>query len=295
MALRTILVGVDGSDAAAGALSWAARVASAAGAEVVAATAWTPSQAEVSPEVRAELAAPTRQALEGPWSAPARAAGARTRTLLLYDDPDGLLAAADREAADLIVVGPRGVGGFAALHLGSVAHHLARHTTRPLAIVPAGSAGHHPCRMVVGADGSSEAAAAIAWCAEVAPVLRASVTAVLACDPEPAWEHRPWLPWRDDVDRDTVVESARRSLEKWTQPVRDAGVTVDPVVVDATHPVEALSATARQRAADVLVVGTHGLGGFSAMRLGGVAVQLVHHVHLPVVMVPPPAQTGTAP
>ena len=290
MTLQRILVGVDGSDAAAGALRWAADLAVATGAELLATTAWRPTQAEASPEIRAELAAGARRALEGPWSEPARAAGARTRTLFLDDDIDGLLAAAEREAADLVAVGPRGVGGFAALHIGSVAHHLARHTDRPLAIVPAHRGHDHVQRIVVGADGSSGAAAAIAWCAENAPALGASVIGVLACDPGPAWQHRP----RADVDHDAVVEAAGESLENWTRPIRDAGVPLEPVVVDATHPVDALSLTAQERDADLLVVGTHGVGGFSGMRLGGVTVQLVHHMHLPVVMVPPAHEDETS-
>ena len=48
----------------------------------------------------------------------------------------GLLNAARDEDADLVVVGRRGLGGFAELLLGSTSHQLSQHLGRPLLIVP---------------------------------------------------------------------------------------------------------------------------------------------------------------
>jgi nucleotide-binding universal stress UspA family protein len=78
----------------------------------------------------------------------------------------------------------------------------------------------------------------------------------------------------------------------WVEPLRDRGVAVSTVIVEDIHPVAAIANTAMQRSAQLIVVGTHGLGGFSKMRLGGVAVQLVHHLGLPVVLVPPATTEG---
>jgi nucleotide-binding universal stress UspA family protein len=82
--------------------------------------------------------------LEGEWTEELRAAGVAVRCRL----EDGgavtaLLRAAEEEAADLIVVGSRGAGGFSDLHLGSTSHHLgstshqvALYADRPVTIVP---------------------------------------------------------------------------------------------------------------------------------------------------------------
>jgi nucleotide-binding universal stress UspA family protein len=48
----------------------------------------------------------------------------------------GILDAAHDEDADLIVLGTRGVTGLRRLLLGSVAHDVAQHAHRPIAIVP---------------------------------------------------------------------------------------------------------------------------------------------------------------
>jgi nucleotide-binding universal stress UspA family protein len=47
-----------------------------------------------------------------------------------------ILAAADDEDADLIVLGSRGLTGLQRLLLGSVAHAVGQHAHRPVAIVP---------------------------------------------------------------------------------------------------------------------------------------------------------------
>ncbi|HEY9558376.1 MAG TPA: universal stress protein, partial [Acidimicrobiales bacterium] len=178
--MKRVLVGVDGSDAADAALGWGGRLAHAVGAEVVVASVFGPVQAEVSPEKYEELKDEAGRRLAVEWSGPLAGSGVPHRPLLLTGPPDALLEAAEQEDAYLVVVGPRGHGGFARLHIGSVAHHLAHHTTRPLAIVPAPGALDGFDRIVVGVDGSDGSTQAVRWCAEVARATGAEVVAVYA-------------------------------------------------------------------------------------------------------------------
>lgn len=284
--MRKLVVGVDGSSRAAAALGWAARFAVRTQAELLVVFAWQRRQAEGTQHDFAERRAAAQQLLDGEWSDPARAAGIiRPHTRQLEGSPEKLLEIADDEEADLVVVGNRGAGGFAALHIGSVAHHLAHHTSRPLAIVPESTARESIETIVVGVDGSPGSAAAIQWCASVAPALGARVVAVLAFE--------PFVEWVPESDPKSWRRVAEWEMAVWIEPLRDQRVPTDTAIVEDVHPVAAIADTAAKRSAQLIVVGTHGLGGFTKMRLGGVAVQLVHHLGLPVVLVPPTATEDT--
>lgn len=277
-ALTSLLVGVDGSAPAAAALGWAGRLAARVGAEVVVANVFEAGQAEVSPDDYEALMADARAQLDGEWSAPLDGVGVRHRSLQLLGAPDSLLTAAASEHADLLVVGTRGAGRFAGLHLGSLAHHLAHHTTGPLAIVPIAGANEVIDRIVVGVDGSPGSVSAVTWCADVAAAANAEVIAVCAVDAEGGRTR--------DGQRFRQIAEAAISNE-WVEPLRLAEVTVHTRIVEHDHTVAALADAATDERAGLLVVGTKGLNEFMDFRLGHVPLQLVHHTHLPVVLVPP--------
>jgi nucleotide-binding universal stress UspA family protein len=272
--LKRVVVGVDGSQAGSAALGWAGRLAQRVGAEVVVAHAFEPDESELPPGRYDELRAEAECRLVAEWSAPLRSCDVSYRRLLLTGPPDRLLDAADHLDADLLVVGPRGHGGFAALHVGSVAHHLAHYARQPLAIVPAPTAALPLDRIVIGVDGSAGSMAAVRWCARLAAGLDAEVAAVCALERHAALAER------------AVAVCEEKLRDAWTAPLHDAGVKVHPIVREETHPVAALSAVVRDENAGLVVVGVRGLGGFLAMRLGRLPLQLVHQTQLPVVIVP---------
>src|ERR1041385_9257980 len=148
--VKRMLVGVDGSAASLDALRWAVLLAGAADSEVTAVNAFAPHTSELSPDYAEVLRVEAERRLAA-WGAAGTGGGAGG-SLLVEGDPNALLDAAATDA-DLLVVGTRGAGGFAHLHLGSVAHHLAHQTEVPLAIIPTSAAGHGVKRIVVGVDG----------------------------------------------------------------------------------------------------------------------------------------------
>jgi nucleotide-binding universal stress UspA family protein len=279
--LKRILVGVDGSAAAAAALGWAGTLARTVGADVLVATVFEPDQAEVSPERYEELTRKAAQRLGAEWSEPLRDLGVTNRPLLLTGSADALLEAAEDENVDLVVVGPRGHGSLAHLHVGSLAHHLAHHTTRPLAIVPAPGAKAVFDRIVVGVDGSEGSAHAVRWCIDLARATDAEVIAVYACE--------PLVEWVLGSDPRGPRRAAERMLEDdWVTPLRKAGISVRTRLLDNIIPVAALAGVVADEGAGLAVVGARGIGGFLGLRLGRVPIQLVHHTQMPVVVVPPP-------
>lgn len=261
--MQRVMVGVDGSPGSRAALDWARVVAEGAEAELVA--------AQVGPSGDdAELGLIA-------WCS--EEATPVDRALVVDGDPaDALLRAATGEQADLLVVGTRGSGGFAGLHLGSVAHHLAHHSTVPLAIVPEGSPPGPVDHLVLGVDGSDGSLAAARFCAELAPVLGIGVTAVFA--------EEPFLEWVPSSDPTSWHRSADAKVREWTEPLAAAGVTVDLLIDRDIHPVAALERALHEHPGSTAIVGTRGAGGFARLRLGRVPTQLIHHSAGPVIVVP---------
>jgi nucleotide-binding universal stress UspA family protein len=272
--VRRIMVGVDGSAASLDALRWAVRLAETAGGEVTAVNAFTPIETGISEKRFKVLRGEAEQRLAG-WCAAATSPGT-VDSLLVDGDPDALLTAA--QDADLLVVGTRGAGGFAHLHLGSVAHHLAHHTLVPLAIIPTSAAGHPVKRIVVGVDGSAGSAAAVAFCATLAPRLTATVVAVYA--------NEPIVEWVPETDPRSWRRSAEAEVRRWVAPIENSGVPVAVQVDRDIHPIAALCRAIEAEPDTLAVVGTRGLGGITGLRLGRIPIQLVHHTGAAVVMVP---------
>ena len=142
--VKTILVGVDGSENSAHALEWTIALGRKLQAEVVAAYVYPPPSpyeyadggfvpVELDPAWRAEI----RGLFEGEWTAALRASGLKQRTLIGEGRPASVLAQlAEDVDAGLVVVGKRGRGGFAELLLGSVSHELTLHCKRPVVVLP---------------------------------------------------------------------------------------------------------------------------------------------------------------
>lgn len=75
------------------------------------------------------------------------------------------------------------------------------------------------------------------------------------------------------------MESARKAIE--TQGV----TTVTGEIKELHDPAEAIAQTVKARAPDLVVMATHGRGGFSRMILGSVTERILRNVHYPVLAV----------
>lgn len=139
MKLERIIVAVDGSANSVAAVDWAAGLAQATGAEVVAVHALgllerVDDDAKVPTQSHREE---IRHQLETTWCEPLARAGVAHRPLLRDGSPVSVvLEVADEVEADVVVVGSRGLGGYPELLLGSTSTQIAQHSVRPVVIVP---------------------------------------------------------------------------------------------------------------------------------------------------------------
>jgi len=137
-----IVIGTDGSVYSHRALDWCAEFAARLGAEVVVVHALEmPVYTGAFGYVAAPYTLDDREAMHDlvveKWCDPlARAQVPFEARLIDGAAVPALLNTARDEDADLVVVGRRGLGGFAELLLGSTSHQLSQHLGRPLLIVP---------------------------------------------------------------------------------------------------------------------------------------------------------------
>ena len=136
-----IVAGVDGSDSSKQALRWAVRQAELTGGVVLAVTAWDYPQFHGAlgwlPPTRSDEAALESRAREDLTRVVEETVGPQppveVRTEAQYGTAASVLLRAAREAS-LLVVGSRGLGGFAGLLPGSVAQHCAQHADCPVVV-----------------------------------------------------------------------------------------------------------------------------------------------------------------
>jgi nucleotide-binding universal stress UspA family protein len=135
-------------------------------------------------------------------------------------------------------------------------------------------------RIVVGIDGSESADDALRWAVGQAKLTGATVEAVYAWDPGAivSLGMPPFLDWAQlrDTAETRPKELVRRVLGD-ERPVR----IVTKMVTG--NPAEALVDSSAH--ADLLVVGSRGLGGLKGMLLGSVGHHCAAHSHCPVVIV----------
>ena len=141
--MQRIVVGIDGSQGARRALEWAVGEAKLRDAHLVVVHAWLEPAAVavgsvitaggVEPELFEETAGRTVADVLGAIDTAGLAQGIESHVVAGAPARALLDMAKD---ADMVVVGSRGLGGFAGLLLGSVSQQVAHHATCPVVIIP---------------------------------------------------------------------------------------------------------------------------------------------------------------
>ncbi|MCK2217326.1 universal stress protein [Actinomadura sp. ATCC 31491] len=192
-------------------------------------------------------------------------------------DIEGAPAAVLREQAEHaseVVVGSRGLGGFAGTLLGSVSAHVAGQAPCPVVVVR-GERRPRQGRIVVGVDDSPACEPALAYAFRQADLRGSKLRVVHAFAPEIA---------RDlDEVRANQHRAVQRRLEAFRRGYPDVEVSED---IKFASPVEALTEASAE--ADLVVVGSHGRGPLGAALLGSVSRGVLHHARCTVAVVRAP-------
>jgi nucleotide-binding universal stress UspA family protein len=187
----------------------------------------------------------------------------------------------------MIVVGSRGHGAFRRGLLGSVSTALVHHAHCPVAVIHDAPLPHRDAPVVLGVDGSpvSDRATGIAFeeaarrGVELIAVHAWSDTTLIAAH---AWGDGGLLA---ESATDWTATSARAEamlaerIASWQSDY--PGVAVRRVVV-CDRPAHFLAEESEN--AQLLIVGSHGRGGFAGMLLGSVSTKLAHTVRVPLIV-----------
>jgi nucleotide-binding universal stress UspA family protein len=202
-----------------------------------------------------------------------------------------LLTAADAVDAAVLVIGSGGQGAVKSALLGSVSSGLLHHANRPVLVVPPSANASPTGPVLVGFDGSDPSRAAIR-AARLLSVHEVVIETV-------------WLPYsgvaaggaagvplgvisRGVEELDSSIRTrAEQTAHEGVSLAVAAGLNARAETIQASGPVWCtLRASAEAHESPVIVIGSRGRGAVAGAVLGSTSAALVHHAHLPILVVP---------
>lgn len=194
---------------------------------------------------------------------------------------------AERWGADLIVVGNRGHGALHSLILGSTSAEVVDHASCPV-LVARHSAVH---RQVVGVDRSEGAQRAVATLSAWSLLRGVPATVVGVVEQVSGLDFAVGGATTEVLEMELQSKDGRRKeleaeVDAAVATLRRAGGVADGEIREG-DPSDQLIRAAREHAADLLVVGTRGLGGLGRLLLGSVARNVLLHTSASVLVVRP--------
>ncbi|MFD0275629.1 universal stress protein [Kitasatospora sp. NPDC127111] len=290
---RSVITGIDGSPQSEAAALWAAAEARRRGRELRLVHAWpwlrageedAPRPGDLRPralDALHEMADRIRR--DQP--------GVRVEAGVISDDPvDGLVAAS--RGQELLVLGSRGLGGFAGLLVGSVGLAVAARAPVPTVLVRTGQAPvERPAaagatrEVVVGLDAREPGDAVLEFAVAEAGLRGCRLRVVHGWSLLPAWAYGGLMPPQADLRVQEATEAALVSPALTALKEKHPGVDIVDDLRLGGGAVALLDASAR---ADLVVVGRRERRHHLGARLGPVAHAVLHHCAAPVTVVPHP-------
>ena len=139
--------------------------------------------------------------------------------------------------------------------------------------------------IVVGVDGSGHSQRALEWAMREAAIRHLPLT-VLTVHPSIVGYFGGVVTTQQDLE---LTEQAQAAVKAEADKVLADlnGPHPESVTVKAVHSFPVGELVNASKEADLIVLGSRGVGGFTRLMLGSTAGQVVQHAHCPVAIVPP--------
>lgn len=283
---QPIVVGVDGSEHSAAALAWAVEEARhrELPLHVVHAWIWPLMHVPLGPAPGAPegagFQAQAEQILADAVAEAGRLGADLTITSALEPGSPGPVLNALSRSAALVVVGSRGIGGFTGMLVGSSASSLARDAACPVVVVRGTVDPTLP--VLVGVDDPAADDPTLQLAFDAARMRGVPLVVARAIEaPLALYGLAGGLTELLDVER----KGAHDFLADLLAPARDRNPDVEVrIQVLVGSPGGALSKASAD--AQLVVVGSRGMGGFKRAMLGSTSSSLLHHAECPVLIDP---------
>ncbi|MGY1976597.1 universal stress protein [Nocardia gipuzkoensis] len=184
--------------------------------------------------------------------------------------------AARSAAAQLLVIGARGVDPLERVLFGSVGVGLIKHADCPVAVIPAAAATmppSSPVPVLVGIDGSRCSARAVGIAFDEAATRNVGLVAVTT------WTDRNGGPSAPAAARQRAEALLEETLASFTDKFPD--VCVDRVAIEGRPARRLLEAS---RHAQLVVLGSRGRGGVAGATLGSVSHAVLQASRIPILI-----------
>jgi nucleotide-binding universal stress UspA family protein len=260
---RKILVGTDGSDSATIAVAHAIELGRALDAEVTVLSVYATPRVDAPEVISSRHGDPTadiaravlrdvEKRFEGKGTFVTRAEEGNAA--------EALMDIAEDEDFDVIVIGNRGMAGASKFMLGNVPNKVTHHAPASVLVVDTVDAQEPGYKkMLVGTDGSTTAARAVAGAVELAEKSKAELWVVCVASSE--------------SDADRVLDKVREQYPD----AKTKGLVGDPA--------EAMVEFGNGEGVDLVIVGNKGMTGARRFLLGSVPNKVSHHATTSVLIV----------
>ena len=202
--------------------------------------------------------------------------------------PDAeIVGLAEELDAGLVIVGSHGLGPFKRVLLGSVSDSVVRHAHTSVLVVR-GEADRLPARVLLAIDGSKESHHATRAAVEVARAAGSELHVLSVLETAQLLPQMPYPgpeAWETSGTPQEVEQQARRLLSKVSERVGAEGSTVEESHLVIGKPDKEIVRLAGASNADLVVLGSRGLGAVGRVLLGSVSDFVVRHALCSVLVV----------
>jgi nucleotide-binding universal stress UspA family protein len=201
--------------------------------------------------------------------------------LMMGDAAQEIVNLAEEQKVGLIAIGSRGRGRIERALIGSVSDSVVRHAHCPVLVVR-WKPLIFPVRILVATDGSEEATLAAKTAAELAQRSYSELHIMSVADAYSSHYDVQQTGLGDDFP-----QRAQDVLDNQVKKIEQSGreVAGKHVRVSQRHPSDEIVRVAEEIGADLVVMGSRGLGGIKRALIGSVSDSVVRHAHCPVLVV----------